>query len=123
MGPDVQSRDGYSKFTGACALAKKLGYKMIWIDTCCIDKTDSVELAEAINSMYRWYSMATVCIAYLQDVTASAQIKDSEWFNRGWKLQELIAPRTVRFYGSSWDFSADVVGCQAQDEAARGQGL
>lgn len=88
MDSDVKAKDGYAKFTGACALAKSLGYELLWIDTCCINKSDAVEMGEAINSMYRWYSLATVCIAYLQDVTFPGGIKESEWFNRGWTLQE-----------------------------------
>ncbi|MCJ1401390.1 hypothetical protein MMC11_004603 [Xylographa trunciseda] len=107
MNPDIKSKDGYAKFAGACTLAKQLGYDFLWIDTCCINKTDSVEIGEAINSMYRWYSMAKVCIAYLQDVTSSAQIDDSEWFKRGWTLQELIAPETVCFYDRSWNRLGD----------------
>ena len=107
MNSDVKAKDGYAKFTGACTLAKQLGYDLLWIDTCCINKTDSVEIGEAINSMYRWYSMAKVCIAYLQDVTSLSQIKESEWFNRGWTLQELIAPRIVRFYDRNWNYLGD----------------
>jgi hypothetical protein len=102
MGSAVKAKAGYTKFTGACALAKKLGYDLIWIDTCCINKTDSVELGEAINSMYRWYALAKICIAYLQDVNSPIQFSSSDWFNRGWTLQELIAPKTVRFYDCSW---------------------
>ncbi len=109
MDSDIKAKDGYAKFSGACALAKELGYDPLWIDTCCINKTDSVEMGEAINSMYRWYSAAKVCIAYLQDVTSSAQINESEWFNRGWTLQELIAPKTVRFYDRSWNYLGDKV--------------
>ena len=104
---DLKSKDGYAKFAGACALAKKLGYDLLWIDTCCINKVDSVELGEAINSMYRWYSMSKLCIAYLQDVTSSVEIRQSEWFNRGWTLQELIAPKSVRFYGRNWNYLGD----------------
>lgn len=105
--PDVKTKDSYTKFTGACSLAKRLGFDLLWIDTCCINKTDYVELGEAINSMYRWYSMAKLCIAYLQDVTTLGQIKESEWFNRGWTLQELIAPKSVQFYGRSWNYLGD----------------
>jgi hypothetical protein len=32
------------KFEGCCKQAKKDGLKYIWMDTCCIDKTNSVEL-------------------------------------------------------------------------------
>lgn len=105
--PAVKHKDGYAKFAGACSLAKSLGFDLLWIDTCCINKVDSVELGEAIRSMYRWYSMAKTCIAYLEDVTDSAQMKDSEWFDRGWTLQELIAPGTVLFYGRDWDTLGD----------------
>ena len=57
-----------------------------------IDKRDSVELAEAINSMYQWYRNSKICGVYLEDVPQK-QLIDSEWFDRGWTLQELIAPK------------------------------
>ncbi|OJT09108.1 Vegetative incompatibility protein HET-E-1 [Trametes pubescens] len=37
-----------------CAFAQRQGFHFAWIDTCCIDKSSSAELEEAINSMYRW---------------------------------------------------------------------
>ncbi|KAH8643572.1 hypothetical protein IG631_01035 [Alternaria alternata] len=42
----------------------------VWIDTCCIDKTNSTELSEAINSMFQWYSKSYVCYVYLMDVVS-----------------------------------------------------
>jgi hypothetical protein len=87
----------------------------------CIDKTSSAELSEAINSMYRWYQDAEVCYAFLDDVQIKVQPSDgtdmeamehligtegelarARWFRRGWTLQELIAPRDVRFYDANW---------------------
>jgi len=51
-----------------------------------------------------------VCYAYLSDVveitppaTLSQQFKTSRWFTRGWTLQELLAPCSVRFYSAKWD--------------------
>jgi hypothetical protein len=44
----------------------------VWIDTCAIEKTNSVELSEAVNSMYRWYQEAAVCYAFLADVPSKA---------------------------------------------------
>lgn len=91
------------------AITDNLSY--IWIDTCCIDKTNSVELAEAINSMFNWYKNAARCYAYLSDVfqpssTLSSStplgFRYSEWFTRGWTLQELLAPKEVYFYDSRW---------------------
>ena len=60
--------EGYLKIKACCALAARDRYEYVWIDTCCIDKTSSAELSEAINSMYRWYQDAQVCYAYLVDV-------------------------------------------------------
>lgn len=77
----------------------------VWIDTCCIKKESSNEVSEAINSMFRWYSNAEVCLAYLADVKASDDIRgfsQSEWFGRGWTLQELLAPHLVIFLSQDW---------------------
>ena len=109
MDSGVKSKGGYAKFADACALAGRLGYEFLWMDTCCISKTDAVEMAEAVNYMYRWYSMAKICIAYLQDATFPAQISESEWFDRGWTLQELIAPKNVSFYDRSWNYLGDKI--------------
>ena len=110
---------GYRKLRLSCAMAARQDLKYIWIDICCIDKTSSAELSEAINSMFRYYQEAEVCYAYLSDV-ASAEITSpishlniksqgydfyqSAWFTRGWTLQELIAPKNLRFYNKDWDF-------------------
>ncbi|KAM0265092.1 hypothetical protein ACHAPA_007952 [Fusarium lateritium] len=91
-------------------MARSLKYDYIWVDTCCIDKSSSAELSEAINSMFRWYAESTVCIAFLEDVTLSESKEatknafvNSRWFTRGWTLQELIAPGKVIFYDRDWN--------------------
>ncbi|KAL6901202.1 HET domain-containing protein [Trichoderma evansii] len=100
---------GSFKFRHCCEQAQKDSLKYAWIDTCCIDKTNLVELGEAINSMFRWYSLATVCYAYLSDVpdndappAPESEFRISRWFKRGWTLQELLAPKHLRFYNSEW---------------------
>ncbi|KAF4456515.1 hypothetical protein F53441_1347 [Fusarium austroafricanum] len=45
------SKQGYSKLAGCCKKAAEDGFKWVWIDTCCIDKSSSAGLSEAINSM------------------------------------------------------------------------
>ncbi|KAK5711031.1 hypothetical protein LTR15_012677 [Elasticomyces elasticus] len=82
---------GYEKITRFCALARERplnkflqwGFKSDevkiewgWVDTICIDKSSSAELSESINSI--------------------------DWFNRGWTLQELLAPCHVLFCDSTW---------------------
>ncbi|PIL28922.1 hypothetical protein GSI_08969 [Ganoderma sinense ZZ0214-1] len=97
------------KIRGACTVARANGYQYIWIDSCCIDKTSSAELSEAINSMYAWYARAEICYAFLADVPPAADhrkprsdFRGSLWFTRGWTLQELIAPRDVLFLSGDW---------------------
>lgn len=51
-----------------CAFARAEGFEWAWLDACCIDKTSSSELSEALNSMFRWYRDAVVCYAFLHDV-------------------------------------------------------
>ena len=105
---ESKSRAEYAKITGCCALARSSGWEWLWIDTCCIDKTSSADLSEAINSMYRWYRNSQICYAYLTDCflqsdgISDADFCQSRWFTRGWTLQELLAPRTVIFYDRDW---------------------
>ncbi|KAI0776919.1 heterokaryon incompatibility protein-domain-containing protein [Trametes elegans] len=97
------------KIRKCCQWAEAHGFKLVWIDTCCIDKSSSAELSEAINSMFNWYAQATVCYAYLHDTAddenpsyPGSSFRRSEWFTRGWTLQELIAPRDVVFLSREW---------------------
>jgi len=105
-----KSKIGYQKILKTCekTLADDLEYA--WIDTCCIDKSSSAELSEAINSMYNWYSQSKICYVHLEDAESFnlQDEKDAEefgkcrWFSRGWTLQELIAPSKVVFYSRDW---------------------
>ena len=37
------------------------------------------------------------------DSTTRVAFGGSRWFQRGWTLQELIAPRRLKFFGRSWE--------------------
>jgi hypothetical protein len=111
-----------SKIRGACEMARQLGFAWMWIDNCCINKASATEESESINSMYKWYRDAQICITYLSDVKLDAapgmlnqntptkifrkinSDQPSEWFFRGWTLQELLAPRKMNFYDTNWTF-------------------
>ncbi|OSD01503.1 HET-domain-containing protein [Trametes coccinea BRFM310] len=102
-------RELNAKIRDACAYARSRGHRYIWIDTCCIDKTSSAELSEALNSMFDWYSYAEVCYVFLPDVEddedpapSHSGFSCSLWFKRGWTLQELIVPRINIFLSRSW---------------------
>ena len=108
-----KDKPGYKKivFCGEQARTDSLDY--FWVDTCCIDKTSSTELSESINSMFNWYRDAKICYVYLEDVSNSeggrseaeisgaiwkSAFQGSRWFTRGWTLQELLAPVSVKFF-------------------------
>ncbi len=100
---------GYNKVVETCQQARRDNIAYAWIDTCCIDKTSSSELSEAINSMYRWYEQAEVCYVLLADVDATsasleAALPKCRWWTRGWCLQELVAPLREEFFDARWHY-------------------
>jgi len=105
--PHAKSKSSFAKVQGTCAKAAHHGFEWVWIDSCCIDKSSSAELQEAINSMWNWYKAADICYAYLADLPDRKSgwgptFRYSRWFTRGWTLQELIAPWSVEFYTADW---------------------
>lgn len=107
------SKAGYRKLWFCADQVAKHGLRYFWVDTCCIDKSSSAELTEAINSMFAWYRNAARCYVYLSDVSMDrptsgppAQqewypaFQQSRWFTRGWTLQELVAPVSVEFFSA-----------------------
>ncbi|KAF2673214.1 HET-domain-containing protein [Microthyrium microscopicum] len=101
----VKIKPGAKKIEYTCDQAKVDKLQYAWVDTCCINKSSSAELSEAINSMFRWYKDATKCYAFLVDVIKEnfdEQFPLSRWFTRGWTLQELIAPAGVIFHDVNW---------------------
>jgi hypothetical protein len=113
------SKAGYRKIQFCGEQAARDGLQYIWVDTCCIDKTDAVELQKAINSMFRWYKNAVKCYVYLSDVSmpddkennSSLDLKSAfrtaRWFTRGWTLQELLAPSSVEFFAADYQRLGD----------------
>ncbi|EAT84174.2 hypothetical protein SNOG_07898 [Parastagonospora nodorum SN15] len=87
---------GFPKIEKTCAQAVKDGFEWCWVDTCCIDKSSSAELSEAINSMFSWYRESAKCYAYLADVGGPSEFANSKWFTRAWTLQELLAPSHIQ---------------------------
>jgi hypothetical protein len=103
---------GHNKIRFCMQKAVESGLQYSWVDTCCINKNDFTELQHAINSFFRWYRDAAICYVFLSDVSATKRkpdsdifqstwepaFRDSRWFTRGWTLQELLAPRYLKFY-------------------------
>jgi hypothetical protein len=105
-------KQGWKKITSACGVARAQGHKYLWADTCCINKIpeNNKEQTDAINSMYKWYGASEVCYAYLEDVVDvnnTDELKKSQWFERGWTLQEMLAPEELIFFSQDWKISVD----------------
>jgi hypothetical protein len=86
-------KTGWDKIVFCAQQAKRDGLQYIWVDTCCINKAEHVELQDAINSMFRWYQGAKQCYVYLWDVSMGddgsdrdweVRFRESRWFERGW---------------------------------------
>ncbi|KAK0611996.1 heterokaryon incompatibility protein-domain-containing protein [Immersiella caudata] len=121
------SSAGHKKIQAASRQARNDNLDFLWVDTCCIMKSSSAELSEAINSMFRWYQEAEVCYVYLVDFEIDYErevgkfpfelesaISECRWFTRGWCLQELIVPRNVRFYDKEWTLVATKRGWEVE---------
>ena len=106
-----KQKSGYCKLRFCEQQAHQDEHTHFWVDTCCIDKSNHVELTTAITSMFRWYANASKCYVYLSDVsrtpsdasggheaTWQSQFRSCRWLTRGWTLQELLAPKVVEFY-------------------------
>ena len=122
---DFEKKAGYRKIEFCAAQTRKDGLQYFWVDTCGIDRWNQLERAQAVNSMYRWYERASKCYVFLSDVstgeaTRSAsrarppqddawktQFRTSEWFQRGWTMQELISPKVVEFFSVESQFLGD----------------
>jgi tetratricopeptide (TPR) repeat protein len=114
-----EREEGYQKLRFCAEQAAQDGLQYFWIDTCCIDRWDNNERSKAINSMFQWYRNAARCYVLLSDVSVSsatdvsqrssweASFRGSDWFTRGWTLQELIAPVTVEFFSREGYYLGD----------------
>lgn len=106
------SKAGYSKIQFCAQQAHRDGLRYFWIDACCIDKANFIELQHAINSVFGYFRGAARCYVLLSDVPSYNRKTDSEdgelscmrafrysrWFTRAWTLQELLAPHNLIFF-------------------------
>ena len=123
--PGIRKVMNFCKF----AKAQRPPHKYVWIDTCCINKHNSTELMASINSMYRWYENAQIYFVYLRDLPSKDEAHkkerrnafyNSEWFHRGWTLQELLAPSRVIFCDRNWEVHDSKVQLAKQIECITG---
>ncbi|KAF4605974.1 hypothetical protein EYR38_000019 [Pleurotus pulmonarius] len=112
---EVRHKQGFMKFQKFCDVAgRRYGCPYVWADTACIDRNSSTELDESIRSMYTWYRNAEVCLVYLSiaDRSQVESLRHDEWFQRGWTLQELLAPKQLKLFCRDW---MEVYTCEQYD--------
>ncbi|KAI6042809.1 hypothetical protein EDC04DRAFT_2600686 [Pisolithus marmoratus] len=93
------------KLRNFCKETRRLGYNWAWSDTCCIDKTTSSILNRSLRSMYKWYADSAATLVFLSGVAHPSRPGDltrSLWMTRAWTLQELLSPKVIFFYDSTW---------------------
>ncbi|KAI6019265.1 hypothetical protein BKA83DRAFT_4303554 [Pisolithus microcarpus] len=109
---------GFRKLQMFCTIAFELDYLWAWSDTCCIDKDSSAELQEAIGLMFTWYRRSALTIVHLSDVPETGSFEGSEWFRRGWTLQELLAPCNILFYTQNWSLYKNLTSSNHKADAS-----
>ena len=107
-----KGKAGFWKISFCAEQARRDGLQYIWVDTCCIDRSNNVELSEEMGSLFHRYRDASRCYVLLSDVSISGGQKNSgqseiqwesdfraaRWFTRGWTLLDLLAPASVEFF-------------------------
>lgn len=68
---NVRTKKGWYKIQKCYQQAQIHGLGYVWVDKCCIDKSSSAELQEAINSMFRWYAKAHLCYAFFRTLPSA----------------------------------------------------
>ncbi|KAF8990606.1 hypothetical protein BDQ17DRAFT_1313761 [Cyathus striatus] len=104
---NVPSCTGLVKLINFCEVALQNDCYFAWLDTACIDRTRSAELEESIRSMFSWYRRSKICIVHLAGSYHQSNLDTDSWFTRGWTLQELLAPRAIKFYTADWQALTD----------------
>ncbi|KAI0391551.1 heterokaryon incompatibility protein-domain-containing protein [Xylariaceae sp. FL0594] len=109
-GPRGRQRKGFKKIEFCCEQARRDGIEWAWVDTCCVDSSSTEDVTMTVNSLFRWYQNAKICYVYLADVSSVKDIASCRWLTRAWTLQELIAPKSLRFYSSDWTKAVLITG-------------
>ncbi|KAG0708661.1 hypothetical protein DFH29DRAFT_427152 [Suillus ampliporus] len=102
---ELEAAGGLVKLQSFCRLACKAGYHWAWVDSCCIDQQNNVELQKSLNTMFSWYHDSALTAVYLSDVPPSSEpgaLAKSAWNTRGWTVPEFLAPKVIRFYQQDW---------------------
>ncbi|KAG1741846.1 heterokaryon incompatibility protein-domain-containing protein [Suillus paluster] len=106
----LKASSGLVKLQSFCRIVRDAGYHWAWVDTCCIDQKNNVELQKSLTSMFAWYRNSALTVVYLSDVPPSSKsgaLAESAWNTRGWTVPEFLAPKVILFYQQDWSLYLD----------------
>jgi hypothetical protein len=102
MSDEARYASDFVKLVRFCEEASRRQCDFVWLDTGCIDKQSSAELEESIRSMFSWYRNSKICVVHLSETSSPYNMGQDGWFRRGWTLQELLAPKEIKFFSKRW---------------------
>jgi hypothetical protein len=106
----LRAAGGLVKLQSFCKIARQAGLHWAWVDSCCIDQHNNIEVQKSLNSMFAWYHHAALTIVYLSDVPHSSKsgaLARSARITRGWTVPEFLAPKAILFYQQDWTLYLD----------------
>ncbi|KAI0330019.1 hypothetical protein GY45DRAFT_1337102 [Cubamyces sp. BRFM 1775] len=80
----------------ACIAALRQGVKYLWLDRLCMMQTSKDDKRWQITQMFRIYKESVASIVFPGGVQRLVNLDEpTTWINRGWTLQEALAPPRV----------------------------
>ncbi|KAK0454553.1 hypothetical protein EV421DRAFT_424188 [Armillaria borealis] len=108
---------GMDVLVHACTAALREGVKCIWLDRLCIMQTSKEDKHWQIGQMFDIYKRCALCIVLPGGVQRLVRLDEhTTWINRGWTLQETLAPPRVEVI-YSWKWGS---GMYYRDRGVRG---
>ncbi|CAE6535282.1 unnamed protein product [Rhizoctonia solani] len=101
----------------ACLAAQNVDTNLIWLDRLCINKSDKADSDWQITEMHKIYEHSKLCVVFpngLGKLTSLSQ--ETSWINRGWTLQEAVAPSNVQVM-FKWDLGESMAQADLFDKA------
>lgn len=90
-----RNKQGHQKVVSACEIARRYGCDYLWADTCCIDKTSSAELSEAVSPTIT--TIKTMLQRLQQFVDSASICSVPEYAGKFESVLENTAPATFSF--------------------------
>ncbi|GBE83818.1 hypothetical protein SCP_0508750 [Sparassis crispa] len=93
-GAEDGDKVGVDTLMHACTAAVKLDTKYVWLDSLCIMQTSSADQSFQIKSMHHIYQSCAACLVLPGGMRHLVSLEaDTAWIQRGWTLQEVVAPK------------------------------